>query len=217
MGAADSMSCVTLIFTVHEELGLANANELVAILHILQPEVIFLEVPVSAFDDYYVSHTRRNLESEAVCLFLESHPCTKLVPVDMPTPAREFFEDHEQLFMRVRQTSRVYRQLARVDRERQRMYGFAYLNSSYCEQHWAEMRKEELRVLAQVGDPGLTGIQAVWERTNELRELEMLTNIRQWCLEHRFERGALLVGAAHRHSLTEKLQAQTLINWSLLE
>jgi hypothetical protein len=211
------MSCVSLIFTVHEALGLANARELQAILHQVRPAVIFLEVPAAAFDDFYLSRTRRNLESEAVNLFLESHPATKLVPVDLPTPAREFFEDHAQLCLRVRETSPEYRQLARVDRDRQTLYGFAYLNSDYCDQHWTEMRREVLGALERMGDTRLTGIQAAWDRTNELRELEMLANVRQYWLQNPFERAALLVGAAHRRSLTEKLQAQSEINWSLLE
>ena len=211
------MSCVSLIFTVHEELGLANASELHAILHHVQPQVIFLEVPAVAFDDFYLSRTRRNLESEAVNLFLESHPGIELIPVDLPTPAREFFEDHVQLCMRIRETSPEYRQLARVDQDRQRVYGFAYLNSDYCDQHWTEMRKEMRGALERIGDPRLTGIQDVWDRTNELRELAMLANVQQYCLQNHFERAALLVGAAHRRSLTEKLQAQSEINWSRLE
>ena len=45
----------------------------------------------------------------------------------------------------------------------------------------------------------------------------MLANVQRYCLQNHFERSALLVGAAHRRSLTEKLQAQSEINWSRLE
>ena len=216
LGVTNRMSCVSLIFTVHEELGLANASELHAILSHLRPEVIFLEVPAAAFDDFYVNRTRRNLESDAVNLLLRSHPGLKLIPVDLPTPAREFFEGYEQLGMRIRETSLECRQLARVDLDRQRVCGFSYLNSDDCDQHWTEMRKEVLGTLQRIGDSRLNGIQDEWDKTNELRELEILVNVRQYCLQNHFERAVLLVGAAHRRSLTEKLQAQSEINWSRL-
>jgi hypothetical protein len=211
------MPSVTFVFTVHEQLGAATAAELHAILNLIQPEVVFLEAPASALDDFYLSRTRRNLESDAVNLFRESHPGTTLIPVDLPTPAREFFEEHAQLCMRIRDASPEYRQLLQVDRQRQLLYGFAYLNSDYCDQHWSELRKEMLNALDRISDPRLMAIQEDWDRTNELRELEMLTNIRQFCQENHFESAVLLVGAAHRRSLTEKLQAQSEINWSRLE
>lgn len=162
------MPCVSLIFTIHVEQDPVNANALHAILLEVQPEVIFLEVAQAAFDDFYLSRRRRNLESDAVHLFLKVHPQTKLIPVDVPTPAREFFEDHEQLCMRVRETSPEYRQLMRVDRDRQRLYGFAYLNSDYCSQHWSDIRTEMQSAVVRIGDPRLSEIQEAWDRNNEL-------------------------------------------------
>ena len=60
------MNCVSLVCTVHEEMGLANVSALRAILERIQPEVIFLEVPPEAFDDFYKICRRENLESKAV-------------------------------------------------------------------------------------------------------------------------------------------------------
>jgi hypothetical protein len=47
------MNSVSLVCTVHEESGCASVAKLHAILERIQPEVIFLEVPPAAFDDYY--------------------------------------------------------------------------------------------------------------------------------------------------------------------
>ena len=80
------MNSVSLVGTVHDELGRANVSELRAILERIRPEVIFLEVPLAAFDDYYVICSRGNLESIAVRRYRDSHQ-VKLVPVDRPTPA----------------------------------------------------------------------------------------------------------------------------------
>jgi hypothetical protein len=45
------MNSVSLVFTVHEEIGLANVSELGAILERIQPQVIVLEVPLVDFTD----------------------------------------------------------------------------------------------------------------------------------------------------------------------
>jgi hypothetical protein len=60
------MTRVSVVCTVHEETGYANVLELRAILERIQPEVIFLEVPPPAFDDYYENCSQQNLESMAV-------------------------------------------------------------------------------------------------------------------------------------------------------
>src|SRR5947208_862674 len=52
--AKHRMNSVSLVGTVHDEFGRANVSELRAILERIRPEVIFLEVPLAAFDDYYV-------------------------------------------------------------------------------------------------------------------------------------------------------------------
>lgn len=211
------MTCVSIIFTIHEEQGPINANALHEILLRVRPEVIFLEVPPAAFDDFYLSRKRRNLESDAVNFFLKAHPQTKLIPVDLPTPAREFFEGHAQLCLRVRDASPEYRQLMRVNWDRERLYGFHYLNSEYCSQHWSEVRTETLKTVSQIGESRLIEIQEEWDRQNELREIEMLANVQEYCAQHHFERSAFLVGAAHRQSLIEKLRVQSHIKWSLHE
>jgi len=79
-----------LVCTVREETGLANVLELRAILERIQPEIIFLEVPPAAFDDYYENVRRQNLESMGVRQYWEGHH-VKLIPVDLPTPTPEVF------------------------------------------------------------------------------------------------------------------------------
>jgi hypothetical protein len=53
VGREDGMNSISLVCTVHKEMGLANVSELRAILKRIQPEIIFLEVPPTDFDDYY--------------------------------------------------------------------------------------------------------------------------------------------------------------------
>jgi hypothetical protein len=47
-GRKRAMNCVSLVCTVHKDVGLANVSALYAILGRIQPAVIFLEVPPAA-------------------------------------------------------------------------------------------------------------------------------------------------------------------------
>ena len=76
------MHNITLISTVHKEKGLCNAAKLHQILERVRPEVIFLEIPPSFFNQYFKENNRSNLESDAVNRFLEIHSA-ELVLVDV--------------------------------------------------------------------------------------------------------------------------------------
>jgi len=98
------MNSISLVCTVHEEMGLANASELRAILDRIQAEVIFLEVPPEDFDDFYNHCRRENLESKVVRRYREGRQ-VGLVPVDLPKPSGECFADHEELRRRIGRVS----------------------------------------------------------------------------------------------------------------
>ncbi|MCI0628912.1 MAG: hypothetical protein L0387_45915 [Acidobacteria bacterium] len=64
---------VTLVGTVHAACGRANAEELLAIIQRLAPDVIFAEMP-SAKIDQYRDGSHGNLESIAVARYREGRP-----------------------------------------------------------------------------------------------------------------------------------------------
>src|SRR5437763_10839819 len=97
------MKRVSLVGTVYEEAGLASISGLLGILERITPEVIFLEIPSAAFDDYSKGRCR-NLESTAVSRYREMHH-VDLVPVDMRTPDAEFFRNNEDLYRRIESKS----------------------------------------------------------------------------------------------------------------
>src|SRR5690348_8567445 len=124
------MKRVSVIGTVHKDRGRANASALLTILERIQPEVIFLEVPAAAFDDY-LSGTDGSLEATAVSCYRQIQH-VEFVPVDSPTPHGEFFWNNEDLYTTIERRSPDYCRL--VDRHSQnvRSYGFDYLNSDDC-------------------------------------------------------------------------------------
>src|SRR5258708_13862925 len=205
------MNCVSLVCTVHEEQGLANVSELHAILARIRPEVIFLEVPRAAFDDYYEIFNRENLESNAVRQYRESHQ-VELVPVDLPTPEQEFFENLEYLRIRIRETSPEYRQLINWDSANVRKYGFAYLNSEHCSKLWSDVYKEMLSTIRRIGDSRIVEIYESWKETIDLREEEMMKNTQRHCRENTFDKSGFLVAAPHTHAIIDKPRKQSAID-----
>lgn len=201
-----TVPCISLICTVHDEVGCANVAALLAILEKLQPEVAFVEVPPAAFDDYFVTFKGKNLESIAIQRYREAHPLV-IIPVDRPTPDREFFEAVAELQNTIRAESAEYRQLKSQEQAHVERYGLAYLNSDYCSTLHAGLYYEIERTLNRLGDPRLQAFYVSWRKILDLREAEMLKNIHHYCATSSFDRGVFLIGAAHRKYIIEKLQA----------
>jgi hypothetical protein len=201
------MNNISLVCTVHAKAGLVTVSELHAILERFQPEVIFLEIPPSAYDDFYETGARENLESAAVSRYRETHH-VELVPVDLPAPGDEFFNEIENLHKKVEGQSIEYRRLVDQHSAHVRRYGFAYLNSEFCCNFQSEFHREMWTALASLDDPKLINLYKQWNATIELRDRAMLKNIQSYCREHSFNRGVFLVGAAHRQSIIEKSEDQ---------
>jgi len=214
------MKTISLVCTVHAEKGLANVVELRAILERLRPEVIFLEVPPDAFDCYYGACTRENLESKAVQQHRENNQ-VELVPIDLSPPGEDFFRDNQYLFERIEEKSYEYRRLVDRNSIYVRDYGFAYLNSEYCCKHWSDLDAEILTTIRTIDEPRLAELYELWKQTIELRDEEMLKNVRQYCGDNSFEKGVFLVGSAHRQAIIDKSKArpgdeQTTMQWDFL-
>jgi hypothetical protein len=181
----------------------------------IRPEVIFLEVPLAAFDDYYVICRRSNLESTAVRRYRENHQI-KLVPVDRPTPASEFFENAEYLRKRIWEESSEYRRLIALDSACISARGFSYLNSESCGNLWSDVYKEMLSAIRRIGDSRLVEIFEFWKETIDLREREMMKAIEEYLGANIVDKGAFLVGAAHRRLIIDKsLIASSSVQWDL--
>jgi hypothetical protein len=207
------MNRASLVCTVHEEMGLANVSELRPILERIQPEVIFLEIPAEAFDDFYGNCGRQNLESIAVRQYREGRQ-VKLVPVDLPAPSGDFVSNLEELRRRIRRVSPEYRRLMQSDDDCIREYGFDYLNSERCGELWARVYEDILSSIKWMkDDPWLVAIYGSWMERNDLREKAMMENIQKYCRENTFDKGVFLVGAAHRRAIIDLSREQSGIQW----
>jgi hypothetical protein len=196
------MKRVSVVGTVHAEKGRANSSELLAILERIKPEVIFLETPPAAFDDYFNGNDG-NLESIAVSRYRENHR-VDLIPVDLPTPDADFFAKHQHLSKRIERTSPDYRRLVDWHSQNVSAHGFAYLNSKHCSDFFSQLHEAMLAAIEKDVDHRLLAeVYDRWIRTNELRDKGMTKNIENHCRHASFSRAAFLVGAAHRQSIID--------------
>src|SRR5882672_11696445 len=194
------MKRVSVVFTEHEENGLANTSGLLAILERIKPEVIFLECPPAAFVDY-LNGTHAKLEPTAVNRYREIHP-VDLIPVDLPTPDEDFFAKHRDLNRRIERTSPDYRRLVDWHSQNVSAHGFAYLNSKDCSDLFSQLHEAMLDAIEKdVDHRRLAQVYDRWIRTEELRDREMVRNIENHCRQASFSSAAFLVGAAHRQSI----------------
>ena len=196
------MKRVSLVGTVHQEMGLANVSELQAILERIRPEVIFLEIPFAALDDF-LDGRRWNLESSAAGRYRDLHH-VELVPVDLPTPEEDFFRSIRYLNETVKRTSAVCSRLFYRDSRDVSTHGVVYLNSERCSKLWSDLYEAMLATIEELGDPGLLEIYETFRHTNELRDKAMLKRVEAYSTQNHFDKGVLLVGAAHRRSIIDK-------------
>lgn len=197
----NAMTRVYVVFTEHEERGALTVSGLVEILERIDPEVIFLECPPEAFPRWF-DLTYHRLERTAVARFRETHS-VDLVPVDLPTPEADFFADFREVIERVSRSGPEYDRLASWHRQYVEEHGLAYLNSAQCSDLRSKRHQAMLAAIAELADPRLAEIYQSWIRTHELRDAEMIANIRKYCRQSPRGRAALLVGAAHRQSMIE--------------
>ncbi len=195
---------ISLLGTVHVENGLANVSALKAILHHLRPEVIYAEISTGMLTDY-LDGSHGNLESVAVTQYRASHSVA-VVPVDLDKPGEDFFQKSMEMFNKVERTSSIYRRLLDQHHLDTKNHGFAYLNSERCDQMWTEIYKETFEALKWIGDARLREIYAHWKKVNDDRETAMLEKIISHSIENTPIRSVLLVGAAHKKELADKIK-----------
>lgn len=210
---------VTVVGTIHEPVGPATADALLAILRHLQPEVVFLEMPPGAFDEY-MGGSRTNLEADAVRQYRAEREI-ELVAVDLPTPEPEFFSGWDDVRREVRSKSLDYCRFKSYEEQYVSQYGFNYLNSEYNSKVTADLHLATVEALERLGDKRLSAHYDAFTRKIEDRDIAMIANIETFCQTSPKAIGALLVGSAHRRSLFEKTRARvskesSFVEWEFL-
>lgn len=214
------MKKITLICTEHQTRGACNSDELYKILEAIEPKVIFEEMPLSAFDDYYINKSRNRLETDTIILYKKKNQIEH-IPVDHDDIENQLriVNKNKQVHIKVEKRSRTYCHLIDTHIEYCYQYGFKYLNSKCCEDLHKALDTEIVEVLKIIENENLTAIYKEFcETLTHKRESVMLENIIKYSMENDFERGVFFIGAGHRYTIIEKIQelekTQNNIKWN---
>lgn len=209
------MHTVTLISTVHEEIGKCNADELCEIIEKINPEVIFLE----ALDDTYSEYQKLLFSSfgvfhkklEIIAIQKYGINRCKYIPVLDNGLSEAFDKKYNGICESIDLQMLVdkYRILASE-------YGFKFLNSIESIKLQEEMRTLEDYLLSG------SEINKVAKEDINTYEDSMLKNIYSYCKNNKFNIAIFMCGVAHRKSIIEKIQKQedqerTDLNWVFYE
>jgi len=160
-----------------------------------------MEIPPASFERVFKDES--NLESRAVKRYMETHDA-RAEPVDIMEASSELVAESHRLCRELRARSSDYCQLMNADSQCIEKYGFSYLNSKYCVDHWLKVDLATKEALERIRNAELSRGYKDWNDIHEHREQEMMKNIQHYAEAHSFNTVILLLGAAHRRAIMDK-------------
>jgi hypothetical protein len=216
------MHNITLVGTLHVEKGNCNLNELYKIIEAINPEVIFEELYLNDFNDYYIKKKQGSkLETNTILKYLENHQ-VEHIPVDYAEiPPQTFLDLHKSMHLKLERRSHDYCRIVDINSNYTAAYGFIYLNSNDYIKMNDIYENEIIETIKFINDESLMPINQEWLDFMSNREDVMISKIYDYCKDHNFERGLFYIGAAHRSAIINKTQkynetSEIKITWNYL-
>ena len=190
---------ITLVSTVHKEIGQCNSKELYKIIKLLNPDVIFLEAFESSYNKYHqmlfsqfgIYHER--LEIKAIQAYSQNHNFEYIPVLDIGL-SNEF---EKKLTIVSENTN--YQKILDNYTLLETVHGFQFLNSKKQIALQEEMRELENRIIDK---------KIMHQKANEnfdAYEHSMLRNIYSFSKEKSFNKAIFMCGAGHRKTITQKI------------
>jgi hypothetical protein len=197
---------------MHREIGKCNSNELFKIIEKINPEVIFDEIPSSRFNAHFIEQSIITLETNAIKLYMNNHN-VNIIPVDNYDFSEIQKGDID--YNKISNNNADYYNLCKEQYLLTIQHGFEYINSHQNFQLIEKLQTIEREVLGKINDEELLKLFETWYEITDKRENEIIRNIYNYCEEHTFDKGLLLIGAEHRNSIINKTQKYNneKINW----
>lgn len=206
------MHSITLVSTVHKEIGNCNADELCKIIRDIGPEVIFLEAlegtysvyQKSSFFSFGVYHEK--LEISAI---QKSSTNASFVPV-LDIGLSDAFERKYSALCKNSELQKLTENFNFLTSEN----GFKFLNSAESIRLQEEMRMLEASLLNG------SELSKAFNEDIDAYENSMIRNIYSYCKKHHFETAMFMCGVAHRKSITRKIvkcngQEEIKLKWTI--
>lgn len=204
---------ITLISTVHKEIGKCNSAELYKIFQSINPEVIFLEAFENSYSNYHkmllsqFGVYNERLELNTIQSYSQNHTF-EYVPV-LDIGLSEEFEKKTKIVSENRDFQRLLDKCILLETEG----GFQFLNSEESIALQEEMRELENRLIDN---------ESFHQKVNasiDAYENSMIRNIYSFSKEKSFKTAIFMCGAAHRKTITEKIgeyerNSEVKLNWT---
>lgn len=231
------MHNITLICTVHSEIGKCNSDELYKIIEDIKPEVIFDELP-SHFIEMYnsesiamhsannISHNQRPsevpLEVKSIKKYKQNYD-VKIFPVDFDVIQQTSLYQTEIFFMYL--TFCEYEDYKELENEKEvsmAQEGFYYLNSDnfiYLLEKKEVLEKNIMESETQKNR--LLNIHKLFHTEQyDNRENAMLQNIYNYSKDNQYNQAVFLIGAEHKKSIMQKIIEYEILfdiklNWTM--
>lgn len=199
------MGRVTLVCTVHHEIGKCNVQELVKILVAVGPQVIFEEIRPDDFESFYTDESKCTVEIRAIKEYLKGRKARQ-VPVDDYETPEGFGPYMRALDDFVESRSSAYCNAMDEMHKQQAELGFSYLNSSAFASSIKESERLYQEAVSTYGNDLARSKLSEWNDHTRKRESSMLGNIYRFCLQTNFTEAVFLVGAGHMSGIKKGIE-----------
>lgn len=207
---------ITLISTVHKEIGKCNSNELYKIIESINPEVIFLEAFENSYSQYQqmlftqFGVYQERLEIKAIQAYSQNNTF-EYVPV-LDIDLSEEFEKKISIVSENADYQKILDNYTSLEAD----HGFQFLNSNMQIALQEKMRELENRIIKN---------KAMLQKANEgidAYEHSMLSNIYSFCKQNTFNKAIFMCGAGHRKTITQKINEYKMreplkLNWTFYD
>mgnify|MGYP001090604676 FL=1 len=204
---------ITLLSTVHKEIGKCNSEELYKILQSISPDVIFLEAFENSYSQYHqmlfsqFGVYQERLEIKAIQAYSQNH-AFEYVPV-LDIGLSDEFETKLEIVSQNIDYQRLLDNYISVEKEN----GFQFLNSEEQIAYQELMRELENRIIDN------TIMHQKADESMDAYEHSMLRNVYTFCQDNSFKSAIFMCGAGHRKTITQKIKEYELkenikLNWT---
>jgi DNA-binding protein Fis len=204
---------ITLLSTVHKEIGKCNSEELYKIFQSISPDVIFLEAFENSYSQYHqmlfsqFGVYQERLEIKAIQAYSQNH-AFEYVPV-LDIGLSDEFETKLEIVSQNIDYQRLLDNYISVEKEN----GFQFLNSEEQIAYQELMRELENRIIDN------TIMHQKADESMDAYEHSMLRNVYTFCQDNSFKSAIFMCGAGHRKTITQKIKEYELkenikLNWT---
>ena len=198
---------ITLVSSIHSELGKCTPEEFYQIVAAINPDIIFEEICPNLFDILYngKENPYDTLEVKTVKMHLRDHDI-KHIPIDIEPDPNYTLQDTKYMFGNFKKFE-AYMKLENEQNTMTENDGFAFLNSKRLMEIIEEKKLLELGLMNfLINRMQLSRIYNLFYEEHETRENKWLENIYNYSKVNSYNNALFYCGASHRKSLMQKIE-----------